>query len=297
MWQFLPSYIWPDVFRAVETAKCLAKLRRRRTARRGSSPCRAATIRGDVDAPLGGGRGGRTGSRTARSGAVLAAPLRGTRPARDHGGDGHEARRERSAAGSAPGEPVAPGRRVLFAGMKRHWVPDPRRPGEHWDEQLSPLLGALDDAGWDQVIALDCPYDGPTDVDSIRVRRHGDGRRGRVADLRHRGLRPEVAEAPLRPPMRRVVGRCSTRARTELTNGSSSQGIRLFPALEAGARAGGARTSSRSVWRCASRRGMTIEQFEPEGVIATYETGPYAASPPDRGRPSRNPRASGYSTG
>ena len=147
MWQFLPSFIWPDVFRAVELTKCLDMVV-------------AERMPVAVTAEATGDRYEEMWSRLVESFARTrgiehrpGAPAGRTR--RPEWVPGPRAMRESLARrrGEAAGRRLAArddraGRRLVFAGMKRHWVGDPARPGEFYDEQIDPLLPALRAAGW-----------------------------------------------------------------------------------------------------------------------------------------------------
>ena len=156
--------------------------------------------------------------------------------------------------------------------MTRHWVEDPNRTGRRYDEQLSPLLAAILAAGWDSVAAIDCPYDGPTDVESIRERNAGS-----PAEV---GWQAFGAVAAVSRDRRRHFSRTCRElwerisGSRELQEGLRFAGVPVFPALREVLQQAVVETLP----RCMAIRDQartTIERAGARGLIATYETGPY----------------------
>ena len=149
MWQFMPSYIWPDVFRAIELTKCARRHRRRSRphgdCRRSRAAIATRSMWEQAERSLRGRAGwidsarcgrGRPRARDARCGIE--------RPRHQGARASRLAERASRAAWAPASGATRPARNgdSLRRTIARHWVGDPARPGESYDEQLSPLLAA-----------------------------------------------------------------------------------------------------------------------------------------------------------
>ncbi len=276
MWQFMPSYLWPDVFRAIELTKVvLEAVESLSPSALVALPCgdRYEMVWEQVSRSVARARGvdhstGPT-KRPWASRRPLALRPRGLAQA------ARKSRQRRRAAASRHWE-SAGSRKLLFATLARHWVEDPARPGRRYDEQLSPLLGSLTEAGWDSVLVVDCPYNAAPDIESIRERQEQtpDSVTWRSFNA-HGGA--SVAER------RRTANTCEA-WKTVVAHGAASagdaltfHGVEVGPALaEVLVEGAGAALRECAAMRAEADRMLEAEQ--PDAVMASYETGPYARS-------------------
>jgi hypothetical protein len=212
MWQFLPSYVWPEVFRAVELAEIVAGL-----VRESGSAAFAAEPAADSAAAIWAGVVREAGIDLVHAGGP--APQRRRTLRSVAGGVRRRLRRLRR---PRPAEwPQTAGGGLLLATLgARHWVPRPGGDG-YYDEQFSPLLPALRSAGWDQIRLIDCQELPPTAFRNRPL----DGAAWYVPGLRQGTTDPAVQQ--------HFAGIWDTLRRSpELREGLSHRGISLLPALE-----------------------------------------------------------------
>jgi hypothetical protein len=163
------------------------------------------------------------------------------------------------------------GRRLLFASQARHWIEGPGRMGH--DEQFEPVLRALRGSGWDSFVGVDCPY-------SPRYRAIGSlWRRAMLPDTRWSGfyaessikeLRREFNEA--RDHFRKVWRALKTHSGFRSQFGLEN--VAFLPPLYTELQ----RAFATTLPNCAAMlvaAADLIEVHQPDAVAATYETGPY----------------------
>lgn len=162
-------------------------------------------------------------------------------------------------------------RKLLLVTLgRRHWVPDPLDPSRKYDEQMFPLLPALQRAGWSNFVAIDC------ENSSVR-------------ELQRR-MREEEPDVPWRAFSSYRRQRDSTKKRTKLIFARMWQllqqdhefledfryrGVQLMPVLREELR----RAFLEILPECAemlATAARILKEEHPDAVIATYETGPWA---------------------
>jgi hypothetical protein len=275
MWQFLPSYLWPDAFRAVEITKAVTD------AVRSLAPDALVTLpSGDrydamwqqIGSAVAASEDLEHHPRAGKAGLAQNRPL-ALRPR----GLAHVARdrwAQRRAATSSRWTPPTADRKLLFATLLRHWVEDPNRPGHRYDEQLSPLLDSLRAADWQSVVAVDCPYNAAPDLASITARQQEtpDWVTWRSFNA-HGG--PSLAQRRALAQTSNRWGNTVAAAATIAGESLGFRGVELGPALAPtlGERVGAA-VAECAEMRAQARRMLEVER--PDAVMASYETGPYA---------------------
>lgn len=164
-------------------------------------------------------------------------------------------------------------RTILFTSFPRHWVADPFDDARKYDEQLYPLLDAFRARGWQDFIGVDLPYD--TDRRSIRAFRE------RIRDITS-GLRWTSFEANADKSTRADV----TRAREAfLTRWEQlhrrlnaarleTHGVDFLPSIKPTLRSAVMELVPQAVGMLRTADIILNEQ-RPDAVLATYETGPY----------------------
>ena len=175
MWQFLPSYIWPQVFLAIELVKALDALVGV-VGERGLRPLPVADAlngtwtgvveeyaraRGLAFEPAGPSPSASPGRRLAR-----AARVGYLRDRAIDAGAVAGARAIGAVAQRRAGRRPRTGASVLLASVPRHWTVAPDGSGRHYDEQFTPLVEALRAAGFGRIVGIECPY-GPK-LDALR---------------------------------------------------------------------------------------------------------------------------------
>lgn len=287
MWQFLPSYLWPTFFRAVELIDLLNPLLDE-TAPRMIRIFPVAdytdSIWQGVIRSLGRQRGIPVIT-VSSSAPVACLPeshqrallLRfGISPQKAHRLDRalsawcgrlldwwqHSRTRER------PG-----GKKLLFATQARYWVKVPGEPAKQYDEQLFPLLPALRAAGWTRVVGIDCPYTRSWEILPAlweRVRTREAGLRWNTFYAYESGWEKEAvaAQAAFDGQWRLLTRDPDFQA------DFSYDGVPLMPALGREL----ARAFREILPQCAAMlatAGRILAQEQPDALLATYEQGPY----------------------
>lgn len=285
MWQFLPSYVWPAFYRAVELIRLLTELVAEVNPR---EIC--AFPADDATDPLWHGALLAVGQATGVSVTFTRKPwrqfLRGV-PRQMRGllrqtGFGRWLiRLQRTAFANVarwlakPGRPVqsSAGKRLLFCTVAKHWVSVPGVPDQRYDEQVFPLLPALRARGWTTFIGVDCPYSSYTAV----VRKLWERLRYRESGVTWRSFYsyPNQDRAAYRKASRvfrsqwRELSRDPTFAQD-----FRYHGVSLMPALNAELE----HSFFRILPECADmldRAGHILALDSPDAVVATYETGPF----------------------
>jgi len=280
MWQFLPSYVWPDVFWAIELVKALDSLpdlERTSCLRPHRAPGPLDALWQGVVEAFAEGRGlavarlepmkrpqlslPRRVAGLARLGHARAAAVRWGSAAAAH------------ALASLSPAPTASGRRLLLLSIPRHWGPPPDGGGEKADEQFGPLLGALRSRGWQHIVGVECPYGAPRQVlrsVADRMRHDRSGVRWRSFDA-YGCLRPRSDRG-----LARTFGEQWRGLAPELMR--CPEGRFRDVQLVAGLAETFERAFSATLPECAAMRRtarVILEREHPDAVIASYETGPY----------------------
>jgi hypothetical protein len=282
LWQFLPSYIWPSVFRAVELAGVLSGL---------VDECRPSAISCEpVDDETNGvwigvvaavAAGRRIPLRMGPSRASLPRRVRdiarrsGLGLARAEWGAAHARRQLASvwARRQPAAERPRSGRTLLWPARGRDWVRQPGADRFH-DELLYPLRPALRDRGWDRIVGVECPYGDAGFVAerfASRLRQHDDGIEWRPY------FRPGDGSSPAMRGARRVLADAFQRLDTDAGFHAAFEhrGVRLWPALAAPV----ARAFRYALPDCAGQlaaAASTLDAVRPDAVAAVYENGPFA---------------------
>ena len=283
MWQFLPSYIWPAFFRAVELVDIVSqivedvkpeKIHVFSVDDRGASlwhgvvqaigarysiivhSVHIASVR-DLGKEIrillrrmGVGRILQWRYRLARSLGMLPAWVR---------------------AGTSPMQECRDGKRMLFVTLgRRHWVPDPARQDQRYDEQMYPLLPALRRAGWTSFVAVDCEDSGTTELEE-RTRENEPDVRWRAFSSYRRKQDSTKKEA------RAVFAQMwqALKNDRDFLQAFRYRDVPLMPALQHELR----RAFLKILPECAemlTTAAQILEEECPDAVIATYETGPWA---------------------
>lgn len=164
------------------------------------------------------------------------------------------------------------GKRVILVTFERHWVKKPFEPGSRYDEQMYPLLDALRARGWTRALAIDCP-DGPTwrDVRSL-WQRLWDKERVSWLPFYSYGATPRFARRATRTHFAEQWK--LLRDDRTFAEDFAYEGVPLMPAL---------RHELEGTFRvilpgCAEMLAIAkriLAEERPDGLIATYETGPF----------------------
>jgi len=251
MWQFLPSYVWPEVFRAVELVEIIAGV-----LEEAEPELYEAEPSADTAAAIWEGVVRAAGIALADDGARS---VRGERrSARAFAG----AMRRKLRRRPTPRWPPTAGGGVLMGTLgERHWVPRPGS-GEYYDEQFSPLIPALRAQGWTTIRLIDCQE---LPMDSI-CGRHLDG-----ADWYLPGISPAPVERGVHLYFAGIwESLCGDEGFREAF---SHRGISLLPALEPIFRRAFRETLPVCVGYLAGAASI-LDAVRPEAVVVTYETGP-----------------------
>jgi hypothetical protein len=280
-WQFLPSYIWPQAFWAVEVVKALESL----VAATGARGLAALPTddpfdevwRGTVHAFAGAHglhyepsrahaarpSGARRLARAAHAGrirdALIAAGTSATARALTLW-----ARRTDNGSGRSANT-------LLLASVPRNWVHASAGSGRPYDEQFGPLIDALRGSGWDRIVGVECPYGAK--MSTLRSLA-GRVRSGDVVAWRAF----EAYDAPRAAARRAAADTAGAQLGAVLESASLDsacfRGVALLealrPVLEHGFRV--------TLPDCAAMRAgarAILEAERPSAIVATYETGPY----------------------
>ena len=271
MWQFLPSYVWPEVYWAIELVKALDAAAPSgafraippgdgRTDALFAGVVRAyAQARGvEVELPVNGAHRPAAARRVARA---VRARLR---------------RPERSRDGIAPGGMAGgDGPRVLFASIPRHWAPDPDRPGERHDEQFGPLYEPLREAGFRDFAGIDCVYDGGVAAQETlrdRIAAEGDIVGWRSFD----SYAAPDATASRKAAAAQLSGVWrDAQADPGFEQATAFRGVPLLPALADVLKTGLTTTLPDCAALRATARAILAAEH-PDAIVASYEAGPLA---------------------
>ena len=159
------------------------------------------------------------------------------------------------------------GRKLLFASIPRHWTADPLSRGQMYDEQYTPLLPVLREAGWREFIGLECPYDSTEATLAQRAASAAPDVMWRAWDWYGKypatqGRDHVVFARMLRSLLRDQGFRASTTYR----------GVSLLRALLPGLEAGFMSVIPTSA-RAIETAGRILDVESPDVVLVTYETG------------------------
>lgn len=267
MWQFLPSYIWPAVFRAVEWAKAVQQGVDEHT----PTALQPLTLNGPH---------GEMWLAVVRSVArhrglevVEPPPQRRAPPRPPVRRLALEIKRRvaRMSARIARDRSPKPARRTaMLVSFARHWRSDPFVPGSMHDEQISRIATVLGARGFDHV-AVDCPYESEwSAMSSLRARRR-DGELDWIAFYRY-GTGGPLAAVRARRSFSRLWERLASSE--EFRTAVQWNRVALWPALET--------TFSNAVRRLApecvqmrSAAARMLDRERPAVVLASYESGPF----------------------
>jgi hypothetical protein len=169
MWQFLPSWLWPSFFRAVETIEILDRLVGE------SEPDRLVALEvDDSTSHIWEGVLSAIGEKHGLAVEILQSSLQ-KRASRASGGAVYaigrtairalkKAKTTLQSVKTLPENVTTYSRTasidsttlVMLTLGRRHWVDKPDEPGQKYDEQFYPLMPALRRAGWRRFVIIDC---------------------------------------------------------------------------------------------------------------------------------------------
>ncbi|MBI4644093.1 MAG: CDP-glycerol glycerophosphotransferase family protein [Deltaproteobacteria bacterium] len=286
MWQFLPSYLWPAFFRAVELIDLLPPLLDE-TSPRLIRIFPAADYTDSIWQGVIQARGRQRGLpvitvQSPKPASYLPESHRrvlllrfGISPQKAHRLDRAVStwcgrvldRWQRSRTGGHAG-----GKKLLFATQARYWVKMPGEPAKNYDEQLFPLLPALRAAGWTRIVGLDCPYTRSWEILPTlweRVRTREAGLRWNTFYAYESGREEPAAAQAAFDRQWQLLERDP-----DFQADFSYGGVPLMPALRQELE----RAFRRILPECASMlatAGKILAQEQPDALMATYEQGPF----------------------
>ena len=290
LWQFLPAYLWPSFFRAIQLISLTRAIVRQEkpesirvfpvddyTSAIWIGSVRAvAEAEGLPVAIVGESGAGHWRGLRRRVRSALRRVIRSTRVRQVAYGLLLSAHCLVCMAGAARrrGRPGR-GRKALFVTYARNWVKAPGTQRDHYDEQISPLLPAFREAGWGQFVGTDCPYD----YRLVSLRKLWSRLRSHEPDFRWRGF--FTCGMLLRLRAVRARGRTAfgeqwqqLREDGGFHEDFSYEGVSLMPALEAELHGAFSRILPDCVAMLAMAQQLLLEE-QPDAVVATYETGPF----------------------
>lgn len=165
-------------------------------------------------------------------------------------------------------------KKILFASLERHWIRIPGQSAYFYDEQIYPLLPQLRSRGWNYFVGIDCPYS----LSSIL----------NVLFRRNRGSEPEVIWSSFysfdrmrktketRKNARRVF--CEQwdvlEKDSHLSKDFQYNGIKLMQILKGELKHAFFKILPECAQMTAIADKILLEEA-PKAIILTYETGPY----------------------
>jgi hypothetical protein len=276
MWQFLPSFIWPDFYRTTELFSLLKPLfdtLAPNSVRVEVPGDKLASVWLGVVQALAATTGASVHVITpSRRHLGLRGLMRG--PARRLGltkliGLGWDAYLRQGIRRLPASKPSTQGhKKLVFASFARHWVPNPEDRNTRYDEQFFPLLPALRHAGWDSFVGIDCPYNAVSTTLATLADRIEQAPR----DLSWRSFFAYQADADA--PARKTFARQWKILRHDVSFAADFryEGVTLWPALE--------RTLEQAfahlLPQCAQVRSIArhiLVTERPAALMVTYETG------------------------